>query len=57
MISDNSSNTAGQPPAWIKALAERRPIFFDVGLALFAATVTIILLTQKQYSFVLYQGF
>ncbi len=57
MISDNSSNTAGQPPAWIKTFAERRPVLFDVGLALFAATVTIILLTQKQYSFVLYQGF
>ncbi|NQY98671.1 MAG: hypothetical protein HRT82_16075 [Henriciella sp.] len=57
MISDKESKTAGQPPQWLKSLAERFPTLFDTFLFLFAMTVTIILLAQKQYSFVLYQGF
>lgn len=57
MFAESGSNVAGQPPQWLKSLARNRPVLFDGVLIVLAMAVTVILLAQKQYSFVLYQGF
>lgn len=57
MFAEKSSIKTAPLSQWLSLLAERRPLLFDVLLVLFTAVVAVILLMQKQYSFVLYQGF
>jgi hypothetical protein len=57
MFSEPQPGENGRVARWLEEFARRRPGGFDAFLILLAVAATIILLVQKEYSFVLYQGF
>lgn len=57
MFVESKAETKGRVALWLDGLARRHPWGFNAVLALLAAVVTVALLFQTGYSFVLYQGF
>jgi hypothetical protein len=57
MFVEGKAETKGRVALWLEGLARRHPGAFTAVIMLLAATVTVVLLFQTGYPFILYQGF